>query len=513
MLLSIGMFRDQLNEFSLECELNGLDATLNLEHYIFFTNDFTLHGNTLYIVTEQYSNNLALTDIEKGAAIIYIGSYAPDISSTKCSWIYVGNADPYIIANRVNEIFEKYARIDNLLNKVIFTGTGLQKIVELSTPLFENEITVRDKSHRYIAHSYKKILFSDNAIDMQPDHNGYASKDEINQLQFNKNYQEECPATEPWIYRWEGCSLLCLDIFIREKFLYRIKISDIKHPFRSYDAPLLKYMANIITENHISAMTRNDPTVSQMASFWSNLIDCKSIPDVDIKSKLQELGWNLQDDYLVVYAMAGANNGEIKAYSYYCRFIFHHYRHTFAIQYADGIVVIVNLARGYNKNAADFSSVFAEFLREENFRAGISMTFSPLTEIPFFYKQAELALKYGSTDDPEIWSYHFAAYRHHYLLEHITGDFSGCAHFIPELHRLKENDAKNGTEYIKTLAAYYQCGRNQSRAAKQLILHRSTLIYRLQKISEILHVDLDANDTACLFELFLYMDEKYKGVL
>ena len=59
------------------------------------------------------------------------------------------------------------------------------------------------------------------------------------------------------------------------------------------------------------------------------------------------------------------------------------------------------------------------------------------------------------------------------------------------LKKLEEYDHANHTNLIETFLAYYQSGFNISKTANAMYIHRNTLQYRLGKISELLHMDLD----------------------
>ena len=59
------------------------------------------------------------------------------------------------------------------------------------------------------------------------------------------------------------------------------------------------------------------------------------------------------------------------------------------------------------------------------------------------------------------------------------------------LKKLEEYDHANHTDLIETFLTYYQNGFNISKTASAMYIHRNTLQYRLGKISELLHLELD----------------------
>ena len=69
------------------------------------------------------------------------------------------------------------------------------------------------------------------------------------------------------------------------------------------------------------------------------------------------------------------------------------------------------------------------------------------------------------------------------------------------LDSLLRHDTCRGSKYVETLAVYLECGGNHEQAAKTLIVHRSTLKYRLLRIREISGYDLADHDTRFHLEL------------
>jgi len=68
--------------------------------------------------------------------------------------------------------------------------------------------------------------------------------------------------------------------------------------------------------------------------------------------------------------------------------------------------------------------------------------------------------------------------------------------FVREwLGPLLDYDTQRHSDLVHTLSQYLECGGNYDATAGALIIHRSTLRYRLSRIREILHVDLAAVDT------------------
>lgn len=63
-----------------------------------------------------------------------------------------------------------------------------------------------------------------------------------------------------------------------------------------------------------------------------------------------------------------------------------------------------------------------------------------------------------------------------------------CPHNLLEI---REYDEQNHTELYETLRVYLYHHQNAVRTARDLYIHRSTLFYRLDRLKNLMNVDLD----------------------
>ncbi|MFU8785699.1 MAG: PucR family transcriptional regulator [Candidatus Izemoplasmataceae bacterium] len=73
--------------------------------------------------------------------------------------------------------------------------------------------------------------------------------------------------------------------------------------------------------------------------------------------------------------------------------------------------------------------------------------------------------------------------------------------FHNTLGELHEYDYNHNSDLLRTLEMYYECNGNISEASKQLFVHRNTVIYRLDKIKQILASDLNNAEQNFNFQL------------
>ncbi|MBZ0302746.1 MAG: helix-turn-helix domain-containing protein, partial [Anaerolineae bacterium] len=68
---------------------------------------------------------------------------------------------------------------------------------------------------------------------------------------------------------------------------------------------------------------------------------------------------------------------------------------------------------------------------------------------------------------------------------------------------LLEYDHRQHADLIKTLEAFFACHGNLSQTAEMLIVHRNTLLYRMNRINEIAQIDLNRPETRLALHLAL----------
>lgn len=506
MKLSIGMVAEVLQDLEPICHYQGFDSHLNLERCIFFDGVLKLYADTLYIFTEKVLEKyppMSLT-AEAGAAILYLG-YPEDyrtLTNTSCIYIEPEKISAMNLSNRVQECFERYRKIDMELRTAVRTSDDIMRLIKAATPLFHNELTIRDRLFRYVAHSYRKVRFL--TLDgTEHEGNGRITPvDEINSLKLDPLYREQISTPEPWPYRYGDYNMWCYDIFINHLFVYRIKLINTNQEFRPWDPKLFHYFCQIFSENlAASSFMEQD---SDLVRLFQDLLDAQiTSSNKEIDAVLKKINWNFMEQYLLLCLRSGVNNGKINPLAYYCTYLPIEYPDTFAISREQNIVLIVNLSAGYQNSEYIFLQRISPFLRDENFRAGISFPYTSLTQTRYAYQQALMALQKGTTYDPEIWLYHFKNYRYHYLFGQIFKTFPEYSYILPELKRLERYDKENRTDFMKIFKYYLKYNRNMLQTAKALNMHRSTLAYQLKKIEKIMDCDFDDSYLDTLFQLVL----------
>ena len=126
------------------------------------------------------------------------------------------------------------------------------------------------------------------------------------------------------------------------------------------------------------------------------------------------------------------------------------------------------------------------------FHIGIGRWYQDTVNLNKSYQEAKMALQFG-----KVW-----LENHHVFHIHDLGLFNLIIHLHKEilydfceeyLATLIESDEKLGTEYVKTLKAYFQYQGNINEVSEALYIHSNTLRNRLKKIEDMTGVYLQNN--------------------
>lgn len=499
--LSIAMIAEEFKGSIVESCFHQYDKMLLIERYRFYDGDLKLHSDTIYILKRSSLPSLELLSIEEGTSMIFLGDKEGSDCPENIAYFCISPEDvPLgVLINKLSAVFEKYRRFDHALKETVFSDDSMQKLVEIATALFGNEITIRDSGYHHIAHSYKTLRYADDPLDKA----GYTAVDEIQDLKTDPDYKESLCTENVWSYQYKDHKMICFDIFVHDIFIYRVKLIDIDQDFRPYDPALFLYFVDIVKEKYLHMKDNSSDDAPRLQKIFHALLE----PDTPVKEQdmqffLKNLGLDASDRYLIISMRSGKNTGSITAYPYYNMLMDQSFDLAYSIAYEDRLAVLIKMGPEWQQKDPVPKKLLG-FLRDENFRAGISFPFSDLFKASIYHQQAQIALQLGMAYAPFTWVYFFKDYRYQYLYDIVSERFPGGRYMVPELHDLLEWDRKNNTEYLKTLRLYIDNDRNVTQTAKGLSVHRSTLLYRLDKISSITHTNIEDTDTLNLFFLFL----------
>lgn len=136
---------------------------------------------------------------------------------------------------------------------------------------------------------------------------------------------------------------------------------------------------------------------------------------------------------------------------------------------------------------------------------GISRSASGLAALRDAYREAKDALSIaGELGETEQATFYGDLKLYQLLLALKEGGLDYMQTFYVEtLGALVEHDERKQSDLIRTLSGFFEANGNLAKAANDLDVHRNTLVYRLERISELTGLDLDDADNRLILHLAL----------
>ena len=215
--------------------------------------------------------------------------------------------------------------------------------------------------------------------------------------------------------------------------------------------------------------------------------------------RLEPFGWYPQDEKQIYVIMQ--NEKALLPLQVLANQIDKYGNGLFSFLYRDDLVVVIDHAL---LNGELFSAFLSEQLENVGYAAGESPVFLSMDELRVNYEAAKLAADYARKSDSLMPILRFQEsiipYAVSLLKEHTAADLSH-----PAMALLIRYDEEHNTAMLQTLKVFLEENCSHSAAAKRLFIHRSTLIYRIEKITEMTGIDFSNADERFHLLLSFYL--------
>jgi PucR family transcriptional regulator, purine catabolism regulatory protein len=146
---------------------------------------------------------------------------------------------------------------------------------------------------------------------------------------------------------------------------------------------------------------------------------------------------------------------------------------------------------------------------EINISIGVGKAYKGTRNIKNSYEEAEISLKvlhYLNEEKKVLFFQELGPYR---FLYELKGSESMKAFHNEILGKLEQHDSQNNSNLVNTLNSYFRNDCNLLRTAKDMFIHKNSVIYRIKKIEEITGLKLGNPDDRFNLQLCI----KLKGIL
>lgn len=409
-----------------------------------------------------------------------------------------------LLLNYFSSCQEAQFRIDQL----VFRGAGLQELCALGEILLGNPVCIHDDWFIMTAMS-PGITDVMTPEYVAPSAKGFVPRAIVEDFKHDSDYLETYAHREARIWQGTDGAPSSLYVNLWDGNIYRGRLLVIRQvrDFRRQDFLL----AELLGQRAMSLLERQDLGQYQsMDGIVYKLLAGDLADPADLSRLLRTLQWDLDDRFFCVRLRAQ----EISEVS-----LLDHALHSELFQTFPGSYILLAdrehcLILDMTREAvspAQLRHRLAPLCRDYCLYAGISSPAAGLRDLYLAYRQAEAALERAFQLRSEKWILFFSDCAMDYLLNSVAPPLQPRHLVAPGLLALVEHDREKGTQYFETLRAYLLHERDIPSTSQALIIHRTTLLYRLKKIQPLLGADLEDPWQRLYLTLSLYILERQES--
>lgn len=493
LMLSLRMITEELDDLDWSYEAAGEQDEMRWCGISLWNG--ALRGDVLYLISADQADSFP-TDRYAYLSTENLHGKAPHICCTGKSELELYNAAVCI--------FQKYRDYETRLNDIIINRGSLDDLCRASHDFFRNPMYIHDNAFAILAapvwvEGMLRFKFNQNTGRY------YIPINVIEEFKYSSDYIRTLQMTKAGIWGLDQFpnSMRSLYFNIRDGQYYRARIlvNELQTPLRQSQLQLIEYLGDCIN----AILRRDEQTANfhqrDFEEMFIDLISGKAVDDSDLSVLLTALGWRTGDEYMCVAVQRQARSVVANAASLRS-ILTSAFSSVFGFVRNEQLCLVINLtASGIDMN--DVHPKIAQIVRDCYLFGGSSNQFFGFSHLQDAYKQANMALQKAFSQQTSSWFIAFADCALDYLLNSIRSAMPARMIVSPALPLLQRYDRSKNTDYYQTLRAYLQSGQNISRAAESLYIHRTTLLYRMEKINGLIRMNLD-DPGVRLYLLFSY---------
>ena len=396
-----------------------------------------------------------------------------------------------VMLDALMAMFQRFQAQERQLDELVYRNAGLRELCEAGAALLDNPICIHDDWFVMIARSTElpEVL--------PPDYIMASSKEFIPRIIID-DFKNDAEYLETYSYRdtqlWESSPNQppCLYTNLWEGEIYRGRLLVVKYhrDFRRADYRLTELLAQRALQLLSRKQLGADNSHRSMDDIVFDLLEGRDVPSREAGDLTRMLGWDRNDPALCVRMRSQRpDEGILMAHALHSE-LFRAFPQGYILFSDSQQCVVLNL-RCEGDSLADIRHRLAPLCRDYCLYAGLSSPVNGLREWPVAWRQAGFALDKAFALRSDRWMVPFSDCALDALLDSLPPPMQPSHLVAPELYRLMAHDAAHDTRYFETLRAYLLLERDIPRTSERLIIHRTTLLYRLRKIRELVSLDLD----------------------
>jgi hypothetical protein len=407
-----------------------------------------------------------------------------------------------------NEALDAFSFYDNWEKDFLLcllTNDSLQDLLNIAHRVFRRPMFIKnDSSWVYaITKGYDMGVHPDWARMLDNIRGRQSDLDAVKTVSLDPKFQTAFTEKYPCIRHspFYGDDVLHANVWLKEQRILEVITLSHGKPFNPGDTHLMKFFVQIV-HKMIMKDTSRSLFFAGHSSFLASMLENDNYDMSSLNAMLHTFGWHREDEFIVFCVTAQANF-DTPILNVLREKLVKKFRYCGALSYKGQVICIVNISK---TGALSHILQQAESIIPKTFTWGGSFVFRGLQNFPAYYRQAQFAQTLARETEQPYCAMHRDALKIMSSQIKNLPDFKTFIH--PDIRRLRDMDTNTNSHHASTLFEYMLCGGNITDTANRLGLHRNSLIYRINKIRDIITCNLDdMQDRKLLLLSFLFEGE------
>lgn len=498
---TLQILMEELEERGFRCRIEGEDLRTSFRELLPYTGQPQMRRDCLYFLPPEREGDFP----GDSYAYVCVNAVPGRVGHLICP-----EADPLELLAALMELFGTFRRWTERLDRICFSGGDLNQLCQLGMELMDNPVFIHDDWFIITAMS------SDLTQYMQPDYiatsdKGFIPRYLVEEFKVDDDYMHTY--IDRGAHYWDGSAHngtgLCIYANLWEGNTHkgRLLVLEVRRKFRGVDRLMAECIADRAEWMMQRSMTGDAWQYYSVDDIVLKLLEGENQDAAGVSLLMDLMQWKKSDQYLCVRLQnQQSDTTTVMGYAMHSD-LFQRFRGSYIMFIQQQQCILMNLTVA-GTTPAEVRYRLSPLCRDYYFYAGISSPVWGIRDLPQAFRQADIALEQAFFLRNERWVIPFSTCALDVMLRNIQIGLRPMSMVAPELLALREFDREKGTQYFETLRCFLRCERNIPEAAATLIVHRSTLIYRIKKIQSLFGLDLDSEEQRLYLLLSLKLMEQ-----
>lgn len=455
------------------------------------------------------------SSIESGRLYVASADTTPSACSKLPSTsVILTAAHPELLLNHLQEIFDRCEGWSHALEDAAATG-DLRELLDEIEAMLGNPILLHKSNYSIVACSSE--VFSNPALSLlRGTHLPY---DYVNTLKRDPQFSLFETANAPFFYQnpITKTPALGINLFPEPNVSYRLTAIPLLQPLAESDRFLLTLCSDHVSQviqNTVIAGRSADPSGrrERLIELFRTGVENENADLTVLEQGFSSLGWQTIHQYCCLSIRIGTSDYLSHTAELLCNQLEASLPASCVFSHLGTIAVFLNLTMA-GSTVRDILEKCVYFFRDNDLRIGVSNTFTGFHDLRNFHKQSMIAVNFASRPQSFLWTQYFSDVVLDYILEQSNRELPLHLICSQEVLKLRQYDNQHQTDFYATLECYMKNKFNAVQTAKELQIHRSTFLYRMERLQTLFGLDLNQQDSLLHILLSMKMLELSKSMI